>query len=164
MRRNGAVFAVTVAACAEQQHSGQGNPATHRMHHDRTRKVVELVARDFFQPSLETKMLVPGDAFEEGVNKAHDDGCCDQLGPKACAFGNAARDDGGNGGGKREQEKELDQVIAVFVSQCFSAHHEAGAVGHAITNGEIGHGRDTKVDQDFDQRIDLVFLANGAEL
>ena len=60
-------------------------------------------------------MLVPGNAFKEGIDKPYDDGGCNQLGPKLGAFGNAARNNGGDGRGKCEQEKELDQLVAIFI-------------------------------------------------
>jgi hypothetical protein len=39
-----------------------------------------------------------------------------------------------------------------------------GAIGHAITHDEIHHGGHREVHQDFDQGIDLVLFANGAQL
>ena len=108
-------------------------------------------------------MLVPGNAFKEGINKPNDDGCGDELGPKLGALGNAARNNGGDGCGKCEQEKELDQLVAVFISQCLCADHETGAVSHTVAHNKIGQRGHAKVHQDFDQRVDLVFFANGAE-
>ena len=108
-------------------------------------------------------MLVPGNAFKEGVNKADDDGGCDELGPKFGALGNTAGNNGGDGCGKCEQEKELDQLIAIFVGQSLCADHEAGAVGYAVAHDKVSQRGHAKVHQNFYQRIDLVFFANGAE-
>ena len=108
-------------------------------------------------------MLVPGDAFKERINKPNDDGGCNELRPKLGALGNAARNNGGNGSCKCEQEKELDQLVAIFVSQGLCADHEAGAIRHAIADHKISQRGHAKVHQDFYQRIDLVFFANSAE-
>ena len=112
------------------------------MHHDRTGEVMKFFARQRLDPGLHAKMLVPGDALEEGVDKAHNGGGCQQLGPKLCTFGNAARHDGGNGCGKRQQEEELDQSVSTVHCQGFCADKEVGAIGNAIAHGEIHHGGD----------------------
>ena len=134
------------------------------MDHHAAGKVVELGAGQCLDPGLHAEMLVPGNALEEGVDQAHDHGRGDQLGPELGAFGNAARDDGGNGGGKGQQKEELDQAIAVECRQLLGAHEKVRAVGHAIAEREINHGGDREVDQDLDQGIDLVLAAHGAQL
>jgi hypothetical protein len=68
---------------------------------------VEFGAGQRLDPGLHAEMLVPGNALEEGVDQAHEHGRGDQLGPELGAFGNAARDDGGNGGGEGQQKKNL---------------------------------------------------------
>ena len=49
------------------------------MDHDRAGKVMEFVPAQCFDPSLETPMLVPGDAFKNRVNKTNDHGGSEQL-------------------------------------------------------------------------------------
>ena len=100
MRRNGTVFAVAVAACAQQDHRGQGQPAAHGVHHHRACKVVKLSAGVGQQPGLDAPLLVPSHTFIQGVDHAHQNRSSDQLWPKLGALGNAAGDDGGNGGRK----------------------------------------------------------------
>ena len=74
---------------------------------------MELSACGGLDPGLHAKVLIPGDAFKEGVHKTNNDRGGHQLGPKARAFRNTARNDGGNGSRKSQQKEELDQVIAV---------------------------------------------------
>ena len=80
------------------------------------------------------------------------------------AFGDAARNDGGNGGSEGQQKEELDQVITVLGGQLLGPHKESGAVGHAVAHHKINHGGHRKIHQDFDQRVDLVLFANRAQL
>src|SRR5690606_21778386 len=108
--------------------------------------------------------LIPGDALEEGIDEADDEEGGGELRIEARAFGNAAGDDGRDRGSEGQQEKELRQVIAVALGQYFGAAEEIHAVGNAVADEEIGEGGDREVDQDFDQGIDLVLLADGAEL
>jgi hypothetical protein len=163
MRGDGAILAVAVAARTEQNDGRQGDPAAHRMHHHAAGKVVELFAGQALDPGLHTKVLVPDDTFKERVNEANNNGRCNQLRPKACAFGNAAGDDGRNGGGKGQQEKELHQLIAILGGQHFGADKETGAIGHAIADHEIHHGGHREIHQDLDQRVDLIFAAYRAQ-
>jgi len=51
---------------------------------------MELLAGDGLDPGLHSKVLVPGDALEEGVDEAHDHGGGNQLWPEFGAFGDAA--------------------------------------------------------------------------
>src|SRR5574343_1312731 len=101
-------------ARAEQQDGGKGNPAPHGMYHHRAGEIVKFFAKAGLEPGLDAEGLVPGDALEEGVNKADQDKGGDQLRMEASAFGNAAGDDGGDGGHKSEQEEELGQLKAVL--------------------------------------------------
>ncbi|MNT85979.1 hypothetical protein D3C72_2262170 [compost metagenome] len=41
---------------------------------------------------------------------------------------------------------------------------EVHAVGDAVADKEVGQRRDGEVGEDLDQRVDLVFLAHGAQL
>ena len=87
------------------------------MHHHGTGEVVEFGAECGMQPILNAESVVPGDALEEGINKAdqHEGGGKHRV--EARAFGHAAGDDGGNGGGEGQQEEKLDQLIAVLLRQ-----------------------------------------------
>jgi hypothetical protein len=51
---------------------------------------MELVSGERLDPGLKTEMLVPGNAFKEGVNKSDDDGGCDELGPEFGSLGTTA--------------------------------------------------------------------------
>jgi hypothetical protein len=62
------------------------------------------------------KVLVPGDAFEEGIDQAHQHRRGDQLRIELGALGDAAGDDGRDGGGKGQQEEELDQLEAALLA------------------------------------------------
>ena len=112
MRRDPAFLAVAAAAGAEQQHRDQPDPAAHRMHDDRTGEIVERRAEAGLQPGLHAVVAVPGDAFEERIDEAHQQECRRQLRIEFRALGDAARDDRRNGGRKGQQEEELDQLIA----------------------------------------------------
>ncbi|MDT4856540.1 hypothetical protein FQZ97_909340 [compost metagenome] len=164
MGRHAAVLAVAVGARAQEDDGGQRDPAAHGVHHHGAGEVVEDRARGRFDPGLHAEVAVPGDAFKEGVDEADDDGRCDQLRPELGAFGDAAGNDGRNGGREGQQEEELHQLVAVFLGQRLGAHEERGTVGHAVAHDEIGDGGDRKVHQDLDQGVDLVFLANRAQL
>ncbi len=125
---------------------------------------MELIARERLDPSLHAKVLIPDNALEEGVNKTHDHRRGDQLRPELCPLGNAARNDGGVGGGKGQQKEELDQVVAVFGGQLLGSHKEGVAISYAVTDHKINPSGYRKIHQDFDQRIDLVLFADRAQL
>lgn len=163
MRRDRAVAAVAVAARAQQDDRGQRQPAAHRVHDDRAGEIVELRARQLEDPGLDAEALVPGDAFEERVDHADQDGGGRELRAEAGPLGDPARDDGRDGGGEGEQEEELHQVVAVAGHQLLGAHQEAGAVGHGVAEEEIGDRGDAEVRQDLHQGVDLVLLADGSQ-
>ena len=100
---------------------------------------MKLFARQRFDPGLHAKVLIPDNAFKEGVDQPNDHCRGDQLRIKTCSLGNAARDDGRNGSRKSKQKEKLDQLIAVFGCQLFGAHKKVAAIGHAVTDGEINH-------------------------
>ncbi|EOA06267.1 hypothetical protein HFRIS_003398 [Herbaspirillum frisingense GSF30] len=102
-----AFLAVAAAARTQQQHGGQGDPAADGVDHDGTGEVVEFGAEGGCQPGLYAEVLVPGDALEEGIDQADQYGGGQQLRVEFGAFGDAARDDGRNGGGEGQQEEEL---------------------------------------------------------
>ena len=109
-------------------------------------------------------MLVPGDAFEEGVHEADQHEGGDQLRVELGPLGDAAGDDGRDGGGEGQQEEELGQLEAALGHQRVDAGEEIDAVGNAVADEKIGDRRNAEVGEDLDQGIDLVFLAHGAHL
>ena len=158
-----AILVVAAAAGAEQEHGGQGDPAAHGMHHHGAGKIVELLTKAGLQPGLHTEVLVPGDALEEGVDETDEHEGCDQLRMESRALGDAAGDDGRDGGGEGEQEEEFGQLETVLRHQRLDAREEIDAVGDAVADKEVGNGRYPEVAQDLDQGIDLVLLAHGAD-
>jgi hypothetical protein len=68
---------------------------------------MKLVAGERGDPALDAEVLVPGDALVQRVDEADDDRGSDQLRPELGALGDAARDDGRNGGRESQQEEEL---------------------------------------------------------
>src|SRR4029077_17296518 len=144
-------------------------PTADRVHHDRAGKIVELLAQQILEEGLlQAEVLIPDDPLEEGIKQADDQAGSDALGRDARALGDAARNDARRGGGERQQEKEFDQGIALRLealaapTQRFGADKEGRAVGDGKAQEEIGDGGYRKVDQDLAQRVDLVFVANGA--
>jgi hypothetical protein len=164
MRRNAAVLLIAPAPRAEQDHGGEANPAADRMHHHRAGEVVELFTEAGFQRGLDAVGLVPGDALEERVDEADQQEGGGELRAEARAFGDAAGDDGRDRRSEGQQEEELGEFIAALLHQGFGAGEEMYAVGDAVADEEVGQGRDRKVAQDLDQRIDLVLLAHRAQL
>jgi len=163
MRRDTAVLAVAVAARTQQNHCRQRQPASDRMNHDGAGKVVKLGTAEVLDPCLHAKTLVPDHAFKQRINQANNHRSGQQLGIKARPLGDAAGDDGRNGSGKRQQKEKLDEFVAVFGGQLLRAYKKAGAVSHTVADDKIDHGGDRKVHQNLDQRIDLIFFANGAQ-
>ena len=68
-----------------------------------------------------------------------------------------------NRGGEGQQEKEAHERVAVVFSEEIGAVHELHAVGDFVADEEVRQRRDRKIDEDLDERIDLVFLADGPE-
>ena len=79
------------------------------------------------------------------------------------AFGDAAGNDCRDGCGEGQQKEELHHLVAALLGQHFGAGEEVDSVGDGVADEEVGEGGDAKVGQDFDQRIDLVLLADRAE-
>jgi hypothetical protein len=134
------------------------------MHHDRAGEVVETGTEGRFEPALDTEVAVPGDALEEGIDQADQQEGGDQLRVEARALGDAAGDDRRDRGGERQQEEELDQLVAVVLDQRRRGVEEARAVGHHVADEEVADGRRGEVADDLDQRVDLVLGAHGADL
>ena len=157
-----AVLAVATVTGAEQQYGGQGDPAAHGVDDHRAGKVVELGAKGGLEPGLHTQVLVPGNAFKEGVDETDQHEGGGQLWVELGAFGDAARDDGGDRSGKGQQEEEAGDLVAALLGDFAGAHKKVGAVGDSEADGEVGDGRDGEVGQNFDQCVDLVLLADSA--
>ena len=115
------------------------------------------------QPGLQAEIAIPDHAFEKRVDKRHDQRSSAQLRSKLRALGNAAGDDRGDRCRKRQQEEEFHQAIAMVRADHCRRLHEAHAVGDPIAYKEIGQCRDGEVAEDLRQRVDLIFLANGAD-
>ena len=102
-----AVFAVTAITRTQQHDRSQGNPTTHGMHHYRPSKIMKFSAIAGVQPILKAVMVVPCNTLKKWVNETNQGKGCGQLRIKFSAFGYATRNNGGNGRGKSQQEKEL---------------------------------------------------------
>ena len=131
---------------------------------------MELLAEPRFEEGLlQAVVLVPDDAFEEGIEQADDERGGHALRQEARALGDAAGDDGGNRGGERAEEEELDQRQALraetgcaAAAQRLRADEERHAVGDGVADEEVGDRRDGEIDQDLAERVDLVLVAHGA--
>ena len=104
------------------------------MDHHRTCKVVESGAGDRFDPGLYAEVVVPDDALKKGVDEADDHRRGDQLWPEARALGDATGDDCWNGGGKSQQEEELDQLIAIHHGELVGSDEKGGAICHPVSH------------------------------
>ena len=124
---------------------------------------MEPGAKGCGQPILNAVITVPDNAFKERVNQSDQRKSGSQLRIESRTLGDAARHNRRNGSRKGQQEKEFDQVIAIFGGQDFGTGKEADAIGHAVTHKKVGNGGDRKIGDDFDQGIDLVFLADRAQ-
>ena len=163
MRGNATVLLIAPAPRPQQQHRGQGDPATDGVHHDASRKIVERYAKSRLQPCLESQVAVPDDAFEERIDQANDQEGCQQLGHEARPLGDAAGDDCRNRRGESQQEEELHQLVTRARGKLVRAMHEAAAVGNGVADEEIGDGRYREVRKNFDQGVDLILLADRSD-
>jgi hypothetical protein len=139
------------------------------MHDDRAREVVELGAQLGFEEGLlQAKILVPDDAFKEGVEQADNQGRGDALGQELGALGDAARDDGWHGRCEGAQEEEPHQREALPVVALGAAadglgiEEERHPIGDGETDEKVGDCGNGEVDQDLAQRVDLVLVPDGA--
>lgn len=83
------------------------------MHDDRTREVVERLARHAPDEYLDTEALVPGNAFEERIDESDQHERCRELRVEARALGDAAGDDRRDCRREREKEEEPDEFRLV---------------------------------------------------
>ena len=115
------------------------------MHDDGTSEVMELLAECCLEPGLDAECLVPGDTLEEGIDEADQKEGGDQLRIEFRPLGDAAGNDGRDGGCEGKQEEELGQLEAVLLHQRLDTAEEIDAVGDAVANEEVGHGGHAKV-------------------
>ena len=162
--RHGTFFAIPACAGPQQDHCRQCNPATDCMNHSRPCKVMKRRSKLRLESVLKTKIVVPDQPFKEGIDQPDQSDGGQQLRAKFGALCDASGDDGRNSGCKGEEEKELGELKATVGDQFVGPNQKVHAVGHAITNEEIGDGADGQVCNDLDQGIDLVLLANRADL
>ena len=155
-----AFLGVAATPGAQQQNCRQCHPAAERVHHDGTGEVVEFKAEPRLERRLHAETVVPGDALEQRVDQADQHGGGHHLRIEPGAFGDAARDDGGNRGGERQQKEKLHQFVAVFGHQGVGGGEKMDAVGDAVADEKISDGRNGEIHQDFDERVDLIFLAH----
>ncbi len=80
------------------------------MDDDGTGEIVEFLAEAGLQPGLDAEGLIPRDALEEGIDEADEQEGSDQLRAELGAFGDAARNDGGTGGGEGQQDRKKNLV------------------------------------------------------
>jgi len=111
---------------------------------------MEFGTRAGRQPVLDAVIAVPDDAFIKGVDQPHQREGGRQLRIKARSLGNAARHDGRNRRGEGQQEKELDQGIAVLGSEHLGAGKEADPVGDTVADEKIGNGGYREIGEDLD--------------
>src|SRR5665647_3224269 len=109
------------------------------MHHHGAGEIMKFGAGERLDPGLHAKMVVPDNALKKWVDKADDDGCCNQLGIKARTFCDTTRDNGRNGRRKRQQKEEPDEFVAVFNGQFLGSDKEVGAISHAVTPVSYTH-------------------------
>ena len=137
-KRHQAPFTITPIARAQQQHRRQRQPAAHGVNNHGTGKVVEAGAKGCEQPCLQAKVAVPYQAFEERVDKRHDQRGGTQLRGKLRTLGNPAGNNCRNRRGKRQQEEKLHQAVAMIGADHRGRLQEAHPVGDPIAYKEIG--------------------------
>ncbi len=125
---------------------------------------MERGAKIVFQPCLETVIFTPDQPFIEGVDQGDQHDGSQHIGPEAYALGNAAGDDGRDGGGKGEQKEEMHQLVAVGDlangQQLRNRSKEGDAIGNVETDQEVGDSREAEVGQHTHQRIDLILFSH----
>ncbi len=149
---------------AQHHHRAQRQPAAHGMHDDGTGKIIKGGTEGGLDPVLYAEVAVPHHTLEEGVDQRHQDEGGHKLRVELGALGDTTGDDRRDRRGEGEEEEELHQVVAVFLRQYRGGIEEARAIGHRITDKEVGDGGDSKVGNDLHQGVDLIFLAYRAYL
>ena len=163
MCRNPPFLRVSPVAGAEEDDGGQGDPAAHRMYHDRPGEVMELLTIVGLEPRLDAKGLIPGNSLEQRVDEADDQEGRRQLRVEPGPLGDAARNDSRNRRREGQQKKELGQFEAILLHQRLGTGEEVDTVGDAVADEEVGDRRYREVGEDLHQRIDLALLADRAQ-
>ena len=152
-------------AGAEQEHGCQRRPAAEGVHDDRAGEIVEGRAEHRIEEViLQAVVLVPDDAFEQRIDQPDHQRRRHTLRHEFGALGDAAGNDRGNGGGERARKKNLTSVITLLGADRLSAREKRHAVSDCVADKEIRHRRDREIGQDLDERIDLVLVADRADL
>ncbi|MCY1402456.1 hypothetical protein D9M71_175980 [compost metagenome] len=116
------------------------------------------------QPGLHTEVAIPGHAFEKGIDEGHDQHGCAQLRAEFRPLGDAAGNDRRYGSGKGQQEKELDQFVAVIAADHRRRLKKTDPIRDPIAYKEIGQRRYSKIAEDLRQCVDLVFMPHRPDL
>ncbi len=113
---------------------------------------------------MDAKVAIPHYPLEKGIHQCHDQCRGAQLGCKARSLRNPARDDRRYGSCERQEEKALDQGVAIIGRQGCGRLEKRNPVGHPIADEEIGDRRHGEIAQNLGQGVDLIFVAYGANL
>src|SRR5205085_11597940 len=100
----------------------------------------------------------------ERVNKTNQQEGRSQLCVEFCTFRDTAGNNRRNGCRKCQQKKEPHKLIATTRGKRVRGGEEMNSVRQCVTDEEVRNRRNRKVGQNFDQRVDLIFLAHGAQL
>ena len=142
-------------------------PAAERVHDDGAGEILERRAENRIEEVLlQPEVAVPVDAFKQRVEQPDHGGGSHRLGGKPRALGDAAGDDCRHRRCKGAEEEEAHERVALravarrTAGDRRGALQEPNAVGDRVPDGEIGDGGDGEVDQDFDERVDLILVAD----
>ena len=163
MRGDAPVAVVATAPRPHQNHGRQCDPAAQGMDHHGPREIVKRRAELALQPCLQAKIAIPGDSLEQRIDETDQQKCRGKLRIEASPLRDAAGNDGGYGRRERQQEKELDQGIAMILDEMTRALIKMHAIGQIVADEEIGDGRYGEIDENFHQGIDLILAANRAQ-
>ncbi|MDT4791395.1 hypothetical protein FQZ97_238400 [compost metagenome] len=121
---------------------------------------METRAEAGVQPVLQAEVAVPDHSLEKGIDEGDDQQRGAELRAEPGALGDAAGNDGRDGRGEGQQEKELHQRVTMVGGQHAGRFKEGHAIGDPVADEEIGQGRDRKIGKDLRQGVDLVLLAH----
>ena len=150
-----AVGAVLADAGADDNGSGQTNPAAHGMHHGGTGKINEA---ELFQPAAAfAEQAAPGPVSADRIDKGRNKRTGDQVDAEAGAFGHGSGNNGGRGRGEHGlEEPEGPQPCTA----------RAAGTGHAEQRGaqqaaRVGAEHQTEPDKEIKyaphEKVGIVF-------
>ena len=155
---------ITSDAGAELANRCKCRPAAEGVHDDRPGEVLEGRAENGCEQTvLESKVLVPEDPLDQRVGETDHECRCRALRRKARALRDAAGNDCRNSSRKRCEEEELHEIESLGAADRFCVTEEINAIRDCVANQEIHHRRDREIDDDFYQRVDLIFVPDGAD-